>query len=80
MELEWGIEGPANEVGGGVRGGCPLCMSWATHLVQNDEQRRQLKIALADVAQWIGHQPANRRVAGSITSQGPYLGCGPGPQ
>ena len=37
-------------------------------------------LALAGVAQWIEHQPANRRVAGSIPSQGTSLGCGPGPQ
>ena len=34
--------------------------------------------ALAGVAQWIKHQPANQRVAGSIPSQGVCLGCGPG--
>ena len=38
------------------------------------------KMALADVAQWIEHGPANQRVAGSIPSQGACLGCGPGPQ
>ena len=36
--------------------------------------------ALAGVAQWIEHSPANQRVAGSIPSQGMCLGCGPGPQ
>ena len=36
--------------------------------------------ALAGVAQWIEHQPANQRVAGSIPHQGIYLGCRPGPQ
>ena len=36
-------------------------------------------IALAGVAQWIECRPANQRVAGSIPSQGPRLGCGPGP-
>ena len=36
--------------------------------------------ALAGVAQWIEHQPANQRVAHSIPSQGTCLGCGPGPQ
>ena len=34
---------------------------------------------LAAVAQWIEHQPANQRVAGSIPCQGTSLGCGPGP-
>ena len=32
--------------------------------------------ALAGVAQWTDHQPANQRVAGSIPSQGTCLGCG----
>ena len=35
---------------------------------------------LAGVAQWIEHQLANHRVAGSIPNQGTCLGCGPGPQ
>ena len=35
---------------------------------------------LAGVAQWIGRWPANQSVAGSIPSQGPWLGCRPGPQ
>ena len=37
------------------------------------------RTALAGVAQWIEHGPANQRVAGSIPSQGTGLGCGPGP-
>ena len=37
-------------------------------------------MALAGVAQWIEHQPADQRVAGSIPSQGTCLGCRPGPQ
>ena len=36
--------------------------------------------ALAHVAQWIEHQPANQKVAGSIPGQGTCLGCEPGPQ
>ena len=36
--------------------------------------------ALAGVAQWIEHQPANREVAGLIHGQGICLGCGPGPE
>ena len=36
--------------------------------------------ALAGVAQWIEHQPANPRVTGSIPSQGTCLGCKPSPQ
>ena len=35
---------------------------------------------LAGVAQWIEHQPANKRVAGLIPSQGTGLGCELGPQ
>ena len=34
-------------------------------------------LALAGVAQWIGHQPVNQRIAGSIPSQGTCLGCRP---
>ena len=37
-------------------------------------------LALAGVAQWIEHWPANQGVTGSIPSQGRCLGCGPGPQ
>ena len=40
---------------------------------------KSLSPALADVTQWIEHQPANLEVAGSIPSQGACLGCGPGP-
>ena len=36
--------------------------------------------ALAGIALWIEHGPANQRVAGSIPSQGTCLGCRPGPQ
>ena len=36
--------------------------------------------ALAGVAQWTECRPANQKVAGSIPSQGPCLGCRPGPQ
>ena len=35
---------------------------------------------LAGVAQWIERGPENQKVAGSIPSQGIFLGCGPGPQ
>ena len=34
---------------------------------------------LAGVAQWIECWPVNRRVTGSIPSQGTCLGCRPGP-
>ena len=36
--------------------------------------------ALAGVAQWIEHWPANQKVTGSIPSQGTCLGGRPGPQ
>ena len=36
--------------------------------------------ALAGVAPWIEHWPANQRVASLIPSQGTGLVCGPGPQ
>ena len=38
------------------------------------------KLALAGVAQWTEHQPANQRVTSLIPSQGTCLGCGPGLQ
>ena len=38
------------------------------------------RVALAGVAQWIERRPVNQRIAGSIPSQGPCLGFGPGPQ
>ena len=36
--------------------------------------------ALAGVAQWVERWHVNQRVAGSIPSQGTFLGCGPGSQ
>ena len=44
------------------------------------ETARKTDTHLTGVAQWIECQPANQRVAGSIPSQGTYLGCRPGPQ
>ena len=35
----------------------------------------KINLALAGVAQWIEHQPANQRVASSILSQGTKSGC-----
>ena len=35
---------------------------------------------LAGVAQWIECWPVNQSVAGSIPSQGTYVGCRPGPR
>ena len=32
------------------------------------------------VAQWVGHCPANRKIAGSVSSQGTSLGCRFNPQ
>ena len=46
---------------------------------QNKEKKKK-KEALAGVAQWSEHQPANQKVIGSIPSQGTCLGYGPGPQ
>ena len=40
---------------------------------------KKVWLALAAVAQWIEHWPANQRVTGSIPSQGTCLGCRPGP-
>ena len=40
---------------------------------------KELGGALDGVAQWIECQPAKQRVAGSIPSQGIFLGCRPGP-
>ena len=34
---------------------------------------------MAGVAQWIEHWPVNQKVTTLIPSQGPCLGCGPGP-
>ena len=39
-----------------------------------------IKDALAGVAQWIEHWPANQRVASSIPGQDICLAYGPGPQ
>ena len=39
--------------------------------------KRNVFVALAGVAQWIEHWPANQRVANSIPSQGTCLGCRP---
>ena len=46
--------------------------SWATVF-------RNQFLALAGVAQWMERWPANKKVAGSIPSQGTYLDCRPGP-
>ena len=49
---------------------------------RNSLGRGNLKLndtPLAGVAQWIERPPVNQRVAGSISSRGPCLDCGPGP-
>ena len=38
------------------------------------------ELALAGVAQWIGHWSVNWAVTGLIPGQGTWLGCRPGPQ
>ena len=45
-----------------------------------DLRSKAVTEALAGEAQWIGHQPMNQRVTGSIPCQGICLGFGPGPQ
>ena len=40
----------------------------------------KVRVDLPGVAQWVERWPANPRATGSIPSQGPCLGCGPGPQ
>ena len=54
----------------------------AKTLLRNKITRKSRKTtqALAGVAQWLEHQPANQKVTSSIPSQGTCLGCGPGPQ
>ena len=57
-------------------------MEWEGYLACCGGKGMSLKgnMDLAGVAQWIGCQPVNQRVAGSIPSQGTCLGCEPGPQ
>ena len=45
-------------------------MNWT---LKTRQVKEKLIGALAGVAQWIEHQPANQRVAGSIPSQGTRL-------
>ena len=51
---------------------CTLLLTLATKTIGNT--------FLAVVTQWIEHQTAHQRVAGSIPSQGTCPGWGPGPQ
>ena len=46
----------------------------------HEHLRSYFLLALAGVAQWIEHGPANQRVTGSIPSEGTCLGFRPGPQ
>ena len=45
-----------------------------------EQSEEILRAALAGIAEWIECWPLNRRVTGSIPSQGTWLGCRPGPQ
>ena len=42
--------------------------------------KKHIGAALTGVAQWVGCHPSNRKVAGSIPSQGTCLGCESGAQ
>ena len=59
-----------------------MCFSYSVSIFKciNFHDIKRALIALACVAQWIEHGPANQRVTGSSPSQGTYLGCRPGPQ
>ena len=60
---------------------CPSYLFYSSEFFVNYIYVIKLQIiALAGVAQWIECRPANQGVAGSIPSQGPCLGWGPGPQ
>ena len=51
-----------------------------SHHCSCQRQARTQAHALAGVAQWMEHQPANQKDAGSIPGQGTCLCCSPGPQ
>ena len=61
-----------------------LCwIAWYSYLktiLNSCHFKNLLEVALAGVAQWIKHWPANQKVASSVLSQGTCLGYGPGPQ
>ena len=46
----------------------------------SEENDLEVEMALAGVAQWTEQLPVNRKVPGSIPSQGTCPGCRPGPQ
>ena len=46
----------------------------------NLKPRKYRNLALTGVAQWIEHQPPNRKVKDSIPNQGTCLDCGPSAQ
>ena len=56
------------------------CTHWCLVIRHSKGQCKIHWLALAGVAQWIEHGPANQKVTGSIPSQGTCLCCGPGPQ
>ena len=47
--------------------------SWIMNTVPRRKIQKGEQMALAGVAQWIEHRPANQRVVGSIPSQGTCL-------
>ena len=60
--------------------GCGPCPWLGEYEGQPTDILKIIIIVMADVAQWIEHQPANQRVASLIPSQGTFLGYGPGLQ
>ena len=52
-----------------------------SHSTRDDKngESKSCPFTLAGVAQWIECLPANQKVAGSVTSRGACLSCGPGP-
>ena len=67
---------------GGVKSGGLLgLLAEPPALCAGSENRvQERRLALAGVAQWVGHWPASQKVASSIPSQRTCLGCRPGPQ
>ena len=56
----------------------PKAILWPVTLFWK-ETVLKITLALAGVAQWIEHGPTNRKVTGSILSEGTCLCCGLGP-
>ena len=64
----------------GNQTGHPLiCRPAFSPLSHTSQGKKNKKIALAGVAQWIECWPVKQRVPGLIPSQGTCLGCRPGP-